>query len=215
LRASDADVIALVELVDYHMPALEAVADIYPYQETYTGVIFGKGLISRYPIVETSGPMHFGTRSTYLFTLIDVNGQPLQAVVAHAPRPVVTRSGYHYESGTDDDFHALAAQAGSDIPTIMMGDFNTTDQSENYAQLANAGLTDAHRQAGSGLGLTFPARFFGPIPVVRIDFVWVSQAFDVLDVHVGPDAGSDHLPVIARLAWRTDATTEATADLVR
>lgn len=209
LRSSGADVIALEELVGDHMPALEAVADLYPYQETYTGVIFGKGLISRYPIVDTSGPMQFSTRSTYLFTAIDVEGQPLQVVVAHAPRPLMTRRGYRYEPGTDEDFRALAAYAGGGGQTIMMGDFNTTDQSQNYARLEQAGLSDAYRRAGSGLGLTFPVRRFGPTPVVRIDFVWVSQAFDVLDVQVGPDAGSDHLPVIAHLVWRTDAAAGA------
>ena len=38
------------------------------------------------------------------------------------------------------------------------------------------------------------------IPLARIDYIWASEAWLPLESWVGDDAGSDHLPVMARLA---------------
>ena len=61
-------------------------------------------------------------------------------------------------------------------PTIVVGDFNTTDQSDAYAHLRTI-LHDAHRAIGWGLGHTFPTYggYFRQIPIVprqvRIDMI--------------------------------------------
>jgi endonuclease/exonuclease/phosphatase family metal-dependent hydrolase len=39
-------------------------------------------------------------------------------------------------------------------------------------------------------------------PVVRIDYVWHTRHFIATRAWVGGRTGSDHLPVIAELAWR-------------
>jgi endonuclease/exonuclease/phosphatase family metal-dependent hydrolase len=91
---------------------------------------------------------------------------------------------------------------------IVVGDFNTTDQSEAYAILDQE-LTDSHRTAGWGFGHTFPTEFgtFREFPIVprlvRIDMIWHTDAFVALESHVSNSHGeSDHLPVLATLAWR-------------
>ncbi len=93
-------------------------------------------------------------------------------------------------------------------PAVVVGDFNSTDQSEAYAIL-NGPLRDAHREAGWGWGHTFPAYggSYREIPIlprlVRIDMIRHTADFVALSSHVSPLHGeSDHLPVIAVLAWR-------------
>ena len=70
-------------------------------------------------------------------------------------------------------------------------------------------LADAHQEAGWGLGHTFPAyggRYLG-IPIVprqvRLDMILHTGDLVALDSRVGADPGaSDHMPVLAELAWR-------------
>jgi vancomycin resistance protein VanJ len=88
-----------------------------------------------------------------------------------------------------------------------LGDFNTTDQTENYRLVAEQ-LTDVHWAVGRGFGFTFPdLRRYGadsPLigPVVRIDHIFVSQHFTPQEIHVIPSGhGSDHLPVVATLRF--------------
>ena len=40
---------------------------------------------------------------------------------------------------------------------------------------------------------------FPVIPIMRIDYVWASAEWQIVDAWVGDDAGSDHLPVLARI----------------
>jgi hypothetical protein len=53
----------------------------------------------------------------------------------------------------------------------------------------------------------WPARPIGPLRLlVWVDYVWYSASFYATRAWVGPDAGSDHRPVLAQLAWRTEAS---------
>ena len=93
-------------------------------------------------------------------------------------------------------------------PTIVVGDFNSTDQSEAYKILQDV-LFDAHRQIGWGWGHTFPTRgnTFQDVPIlprlVRIDMVWYTAAFVALQSQVSMSHGeSDHHPLVVTLGWR-------------
>ena len=102
----------------------------------------------------------------------------------------------------------------ADPPAVLLGDLNLTARHPVYARLRGAGLRDAFRDAGRGRGATLPMRPGhsgrlrrgwrgprpGPVPLLRVDYVWHTPDLGALDCWVGPDAGSDHLPVLARLA---------------
>jgi endonuclease/exonuclease/phosphatase (EEP) superfamily protein YafD len=82
----------------------------------------------------------------------------------------------------------------------VVGDFNTTPQSENYALLCSH-LRDAFLDSGWGSGFTYPATpKFGirlPTPLVRIDYIFYSEHFGSLDSRVLRDSGgSDHRPAV-------------------
>jgi endonuclease/exonuclease/phosphatase (EEP) superfamily protein YafD len=103
-----------------------------------------------------------------------------------------------------------AATAGG--PAVLMGDFNLVERHPIYRQIAGAGLTDAFRAAGRGVGVTLPTRMarwaatgsrWGSIPLpplFRVDYIWLTADLLPLVAWVGGHAGSDHLPVCVRLA---------------
>jgi vancomycin resistance protein VanJ len=205
LRASDADIIGLQELSEEQATVLEReLQDEYPYRALYGLGFKGVGLLSRYPIQE----LLFRRRGTmpYLVAALDVGGSPLTVIVYHLKPPVLVVDGFksrYIQRNTGSD---LILTAVEHAPAIVLLDFSTGDQSENYAQLRRAGLRDVFREAGYGLGPTFPAchggwRNLAAFPLVRIDYVFVTEELDATRAWVGPNAGSDHLPVLAELFW--------------
>jgi len=90
-------------------------------------------------------------------------------------------------------------------PTILLGDFNATATSVVYrtlsSRLAAARRLSPHRRPTS----TFPS----PLPVLRIDHVFVSPEVQVLDVSAPYNplvrVASDHLPLVMDFSLQADA----------
>lgn len=91
------------------------------------------------------------------------------------------------------DLAAKWVRAGKG-PTIVAGDFNTPVESRIF-QGAWGQFTDAFSRAGFGFGMT---KLNGWIRV-RIDHVLTGAGWYPDHVEVGPDLGSDHLPLIVDL----------------
>jgi endonuclease/exonuclease/phosphatase (EEP) superfamily protein YafD len=82
---------------------------------------------------------------------------------------------------------------------IMTGDFNATPWSAEIRQLDRSlGLARRDRAVPS-----WPAQVFGrpwPLPLLPIDHVYAGRGWATVSVERGPWLGSDHYPVIVRLA---------------
>jgi endonuclease/exonuclease/phosphatase (EEP) superfamily protein YafD len=207
LRSSEADIIALQELGAEQAVAIEQdLTDLYPYQILYGYGIPGKGLLSRYPILREELFYLQARRLPHLRAAIAVNGEsvPWTIIIAHPPPPGFDQSGYHVHPDAAAEIKTLAQMATAEGPGILMGDFNTTDQSDNYRLLTNEGLVDAFRAAGWGFGATWPAHRVDLLlcPVVRLDYIWSTAHFRAVRAWVDPRVGSDHLPVLAELVWQ-------------
>ena len=83
---------------------------------------------------------------------------------------------------------------GGTAPAIVAGDFNTPVESRIF-QGAWGNFTDAFSRAGFGFGMT---RLNGWIRV-RIDHVLTGRGWYADQARLGPDLGSDHLPLIVDL----------------
>lgn len=81
-------------------------------------------------------------------------------------------------------------------PVVVVGDFNMPVDSAIYRRFWS-GFENAFSRAGLGFGATKRTRWFG----VRIDHVLVGPGWTSERAWVGPDLGSDHLPLIADLRW--------------
>ncbi len=199
VRAESPDVVAMQELTEDLAILLHAeLASEYPYflLDNSMGLT---GLISRYPMKAQSVPP--ALRHTRRAT-VETPGGAVTIWNIHLSTAVSQRG---WESQREMAAVIARESKGEADPLIVLGDFNTTDQTENYRLIA-APLTDVHWAVGHGFGFTFPdlRRYTdsSPIlgPVVRIDHVFVSQHFSPYEIHVVASGyGSDHRPVVATL----------------
>jgi len=201
IRAEAPDVIAMQELTPGLARPLQAeLASDYPYF-LYDSAQRLTGLISRYPL--TAGSIHPALRYDQRAS-IETPGGTVTVWAVHLANAVSQR-GWEWQR---EMAAAIVEEAANESgPLVVLGDFNTTDQTENYRLVAGQ-LTDVHWSVGRGFGFTFPdLRRYGaesPLigPVVRIDHVFVSQHFTPQEIHViSPGYGSDHLPVVATVRF--------------
>ncbi|MFB0547134.1 MAG: endonuclease/exonuclease/phosphatase family protein [Anaerolineae bacterium] len=217
IAAQKADIVALHELTPEIADTLvDRLGEDYPYQ-----IILarrgsaGLGVMSRYPLRDEGivALQPWGEAAAHGM-LVEVDGWLLRLLNVHA-MPVPFSSITETIEYITWSFRKREAQIetlmryleGRHEPVIVVGDFNVTDQNAAYSYLTKH-LTDAYRAAGWGFGHTFPAppRRLWSLPVMflplRIDYIFHSPDMVALSAHVGPPDGSDHQPVVARLAFR-------------
>jgi vancomycin resistance protein VanJ len=217
LRHSGADVIGLQELSAEQADAVDRLArDRYPYRIVRGTGFEGRGLLSRHPIAEQEW-MHLIPHRPDLRAVVEVDGRPVTIFVAHPPPPKVSRQGVIFDPETIAQIDQLAENVAGTAPALLLGDFNMTARNPKYAHLVASGLIDAFEAAGTGRGATFPTRpgrirtmnhrmTWMPLPPVgRVDYIWVTPEFELQRAWVGrANAGSDHLPVLARVILRPE-----------
>lgn len=118
-----------------------------------------------------------------------------------------TRIAYQRRMAEAEELHRIVSRI--EAPVILAGDFNDTPNSPLYRRF-NAGLQNAFATAGWGLGTTYghynlqgsiPGRLrFLLFDFLRIDQVFASRHFRILEASVVPLSVSDHQPQIVRLA---------------
>jgi endonuclease/exonuclease/phosphatase (EEP) superfamily protein YafD len=212
LERIDADVVGLQEVAAAQGEALaNDLASTYPYQVLVATGFSGKGLLSRYPVVLQEELSLYPGRPD-LRAIIDIDGARLQVLVAHPPPPRLAGVRFTFDALALSQLTTLLEVATSHSPSVLMGDFNMTPRSPVYGQFTAAGLVDAFGVAGVGRGWTLPrrvgraARFehgLHRVPLrtlARVDYIWCTPGVQVEAAWLGEDAGSDHLPVGARLA---------------
>ena len=204
LLSSEADIIALQELGFDQIELLEdQFSDLYPYQALHGDYgPRGMGILSKYPIVDEE----LLNLQSIIFThqrviiSVDIPGEKpvnIEIINAHLPPPNLIQ-GIH--PMVTQELYLLVENIPNEIPGILLGDFNQTDQNDNYKILVEAGLKDAYRNAGWGFGGTWPASGLGVIRnLIRIDFIWHTEYFQAFRSWVGPSGGSDHASLYAEL----------------
>lgn len=194
LERSQADVIVLEELSRDEGLRLADFLSSYPHsynQPLPHGVI----VFARWPIVSAESiALTDGPRLAARVTL-DWHGTQVTVLGAHLHWPL----GPATTRRRNGELAGIASFAQEhEGPLIVAGDFNVTPWSQNFrTALEHSGLTDC--AAGHGLAPSWPAQF--PPLGIRIDHCWASQHWRSIDVRLGPSLGSDHLALIADLAW--------------
>jgi endonuclease/exonuclease/phosphatase family metal-dependent hydrolase len=140
--------------------------------------------------------------------LVDFAGRPVRVVDIHAwPFTGLDQASIERSFAWRQEQIELILDTveGQPEPLVLLGDLNSTPTHQVYRTLSMH-LTDAFREAGWGLGHTFPTtggHFWGaPYPnrLVRIDHIFHSADGRAEAAWVGEwDGASDHLPVVARL----------------
>jgi len=85
------------------------------------------------------------------------------------------------------------------LPVIIAGDFNTPVDSTLYKLIWND-FANAFSERGVGFGWTQRVSVRGYSYSSRVDHILTGKGLTPLLCEVGPDIGSDHLPLIADIA---------------
>jgi len=220
IREADADVVALQEMSTPAAKLFDAeLADLYPYRVFYPepngGAYHGRGLLSRYPIVENDfWPVRYPIPVRLQRAVLDVNGLLVTVYNFHAPpsQPIFGQ-GVDLAPRAEQITDLVKMAEGEDGAVLLMGDFNTTDLDENYGRIT-AHFTDVFRAVGWGMGFTNPdwqhdnpRRGASWMPMYqRIDYVFYNTFFVPVEARVwSSSGGSDHRPLYVVLAMPNTA----------
>ena len=223
LRLTDAQLVMLQELPEgYATNGIIGLKEMYPFQirEPIHFRSYGNMVLSKYPVVKTEYlAMGDGEQAYWTQKLIvNVRTQRIAVYNVHFANPFrggvyVSSPNYNfivsriprYDNGRRDaQIRRLLNKLKIEtLPFIVAGDFNMTDQAAMYDSLI-ALMHDAFRDAGIGMGPTWPIPVSGKFPAIitplfRIDYILHSADFRAGHAERGPVLGSDHLPVYATL----------------
>ena len=214
VQESQPDVVAIQEVQGPALQALRStLAERYPYQAATSDV----ATFSAYPLAD---PSEFRLKdSGYRSQAVDVlvADRVVRLTNVHLQRTGPRLGGRRsivafvrgYEPGLLEgqvtellERHVRPVNGAQ----LLTGDFNQTEWSRPYGMLADV-FGDSFREAGRGFGHTFPGAIEVrgrevALPLVRIDYIFHSPDLVALGARVGPDVGSDHVPVFADLAFR-------------
>ncbi len=224
LENETADIIGLQEVA---VPQAEAIAarlsEKYPHQILVPTGFSGKGLLSRFPLLDGAS-VSFNPDRPDLSARVDIDGSAVRVFVAHPRPPKVRLTGVVFDAVTQNQIEMVAVAAMTERPSLILGDFNMTERQAEHDLIRKHGLIDAFQELGHRAA-SFPKRVgqtqrigsrgnkIRLTPVIRIDYIWYTSELHASTVWVGKDAGSDHLPVHARLHFRNpDALEPAEQD---
>lgn len=154
---------------------------------------FGIGLYSRLPLAQAR-IVNIGTAGVPSIVAVVRTGQGLVTVIATHPLP--PRSA-EYSKYRNKQLAQIPDHVPTSAPTILLGDLNVTPWSPHFKSLLKStGMKDATQ--GRGVQPTWPN--LTPLLRIPIDHCLHSPDITVVNKRVGPDAGSDHFPIIVDFA---------------
>jgi endonuclease/exonuclease/phosphatase (EEP) superfamily protein YafD len=202
LRQEKPDIVFLEEATEVHKKALATLADIYPTQVTcHTGIIDCETmLLSRYPARwQKAGPIAGSMPSTAIAALDLGGGRMVTAIAVHLAWPFPMRGR---DAQREQALHFAKALDAIPGPLLIGGDFN----GGAWARNQDAVKTIARLTSEPGLHPSWPAiRYHGyDVPEwlrLPIDHLFTRGGPVIASAEIGPELGSDHLPMLAVVAF--------------
>jgi endonuclease/exonuclease/phosphatase (EEP) superfamily protein YafD len=199
VHAEQPDVILLTEVPNYYDWLTDTLGADYPHRiDGYSGhphdlMVFSRWAIAGHQIdrsVDRALPV---LTADLCEEAAEAQSRCLRLVGVHAIAPFGAHAKEHEAQ------LALAARSVANAPAsgaVLAGDLNMTPWAPDFRRLIEqTGLRDA--ALGRGVTATWMSR--QAMVGLAIDHVLVSPQIGVRDYRVGPDLGSDHLPVVAGL----------------
>ena len=143
--------------------------------------------------------------------VIDFDGRRYALYHIHLLPP---RSFDYYKDQRIQFADLMDALKAETRPYIVCGDFNFSEVTPQHRQLIAAGIGEAHSQAATGRGATWPVNgVLRYIPGIRIDHIYLSPGLWATRCETGVGRGSDHRPVVVDLIPTTPAAATGPADI--
>jgi endonuclease/exonuclease/phosphatase (EEP) superfamily protein YafD len=200
-RANDIDAVIFLEATSAFDAVLDELKSLYPHQIRHLeDSPFGIALASRHAI-------DFGAISNepsrlfpHIEATIRLPGRetPLALYAVHAPPPV---SGEMAEARNQKLAHiARKAATQAQFTPIVAGDFNLTPWSPYFQKfIADSGLRDV--RTPRRFDHTWPVTFDNAHIGLALDHSFAHPALPAQKRAIGPDLGSDHLPVTVTFGY--------------
>ncbi len=219
IRESKADVVAIQELNPQTALAIQRdLGQIYPYQELLPqSGVSGMGVISRFPMQAIEIEINGDWVGDPQVVEVEWEGAKIVLVNYHAIPPyslIPSKLGYTIAERERQLGVLIEFVKSLEEPLIALGDLNVTEQSTAH-EIMESDLQDAWVKGGWGLGHTFPGaasagssrpsfgRFLSPKWLLRLDYIFCSEQWEVEKAWIGPwDGESDHRPVMAKLVLK-------------
>lgn len=156
-------------------------------EEIRTGDLGSTGAVARYRIALPDGPLVLGN------VHLETPRRGLETLRGSGEAARLVRNTMLRESGSRRASRWLRGEEAE----VVAGDFNLPVESRIYRE-SWGHCANAFSRVGRGFGWTRILRRFS----ARIDHVATCQGWDAIRAEVGPDLGSDHLPVLVDLVRR-------------
>lgn len=187
----DADVITLIEMSPSKRRILPALKHRYPYQaECYDLDYCNLVVLSKLPIAESEahGAGELGGAPSFIRAKLGPEAGGLNVLGVHTIRFPHSQTQFRQVAALSALIEKLPG------PKLVMGDFNATPFSRILTTLQDSANLTRMTYLPS-----WPARL--GLPQIAIDHIFLSAGLKPLEAAaIGEPAGSDHYPVMARIA---------------
>ncbi|VAX42083.1 hypothetical protein MNBD_PLANCTO02-1744 [hydrothermal vent metagenome] len=197
IHHEDPDLFFLFEFTPRWEKQLQILEKKYPYSfNNAQQGNFGTACFSKRPF-EEAALKELSKNNQSLFVEIEYEGRTVCLVGAHPYPP----GGSSFSKVRNQQMRQLENHLAEKlIPTIVVGDLNNTPWSSHFQDfLSNTNLIDS--RFGFGNQATWPS-YSPSLLRIPIDHCLLSREFVVTNRQVGPQIGSDHLPVIISVVWK-------------
>ena len=226
LREVDADVVLMQEVPLSQRTRADGMLGLYeqyPQQIASQTDGWTNAFMTRLPVISAESHDPDGDQPRYQRIVVEVEGEQIAVYNVHLRYPIYQPRfapsflpsaylymmlGYDSSERNRQINYLLDLLDDETLPYIVGGDFNTSDQTAAYQTIA-AQMSDSFREAGVGLGATWPVSIartniaVAMPPLIRIDYIWHDDTLAALNAWQGPRLGSDHLPLVAELTLAT------------
>jgi endonuclease/exonuclease/phosphatase family metal-dependent hydrolase len=204
IQAANADIICVQESRDQnlHQNLQKALPKYFMAHEGEVTTF------SRFPILTTRVRHLKRSWRTILETDIDVGSTIIRVVNVHFNTLNIQGGGYYQKhpqsmaervsTSIEDRREALSIlleiAARTNMPLLVMGDFNTPPRGHLYSTLKQE-LEDAFSATGWGFGYSFRS----DLPLLRIDYIWTNRFVRPTRAFTVNTLASDHRPLVAEI----------------
>ena len=192
-KNSNADVITLEEVTVAHQMKLQEMKKAYPYQAycEFYPVVGSVAILSKHPFNKKNTTCLKG--KGLLWSQIMVNEKPINIVAIHTLWP--------FPYGQPQQIAEIKPILKKMTPpTLIAGDFNAVSWSHTIKEIEEASKT----KVVEGMRWTIDLKKQVPlIPNFKlaIDQLLLSSEFQVINIYVEKDLGSDHFPVVDTIKY--------------
>lgn len=191
-------VVALLEFNTYWQEVLRpALTSYFCRLEVPRSDNFGIALYSKTDIQDLRKTAFTTAGVPSIMGNLRLDGQTMKLIATHPLAPMDTYSFEHRNEQLAAITHFVTH---TPTPSVVIGDLNTSSYSVHFKNLQNeSNLKDSRK--GFGILPSWPT--WSGLFETTLDHCLVSEGIAVLCRKVGPEVGSDHLPVMVELQWKT------------